>query len=105
MSLVLKSVVNLGILATKSPIPVYVALICLYIFIPSTRQCQGYKYRNDIPLFCGRDIPQLCGCDIPYCVGVIYPCSVGFIDILCIRVCQCVDVVKAVGSKFVSFIT
>ena len=49
-------------------------------------------YKNDIPLFRrlfhGRD----------------YPCSVGLIDLLRIRACQRVHVVKAVGSKFVSFI-
>ena len=44
-------------------------------------------YKNDIPLFCGHD----------------YPCSVGLIDLLRIRVCQHVHVVKVVGSKFVSF--
>ena len=48
----------------------------------------------------------------PFRVGVIYPCFVGVItytqfglDLLRIRDCQRVHVVKVVGLKFVSFIT
>ena len=68
----------------------YFYMICLYICIYtlSTRQCQGYIHRNDIPMFCGRNISCCVGMIYPCCVGVIYPCSVGLIDILCIRVCQ-----------------
>ena len=36
---------------------------------------------------------------------MIYLCSVGLMNLLRINVCQHVHVVKAVGSKFVSFIT
>ena len=58
---------------------------------------QWLGYKNDIPLLRRRDIPLFRGHDIP--------CSVGLIDFLRIRDCQHVHVVKAVGSKFVSFIT
>ena len=64
-------------------------------YTPSTRQWLVYK--NDIPLLRRRDIPLFRGLD--------YPCSVGLIDLLCIRACQHIHAVKAVGSKFVSFIT
>ena len=54
-------------------------------------------YKNDIPLLRKRDIPLFRGRD--------YPCSVGLIDLLRIHASQRVQVAKAVGSKFVSFIT
>ena len=38
-------------------------------------------------------------------MGMINPCSVGLIDFLRFCACQHVHIVKAVGSKFVSFIT
>ena len=60
-------------------------------YTPSTRQRQGF--RNYIPLLHRRDNP--------YFVGMIYPCSVGLVDILRIRVCQHIHVVKEVDSKFV----
>ena len=66
----------------------------MYIYTPSTRQRLVYK--NDILLLRRRDIPLF---------RVRYPCSVGLIDLLLILACQRVDVVKVVGSKFVSFIT
>ena len=67
----------------------------MYIYTPSTRQRLVYK--NDILLLRRRDIPLFRGRN--------YPCSVGLIDLLLILACQRVDVVKVVGSKFVSFIT
>ena len=51
-------------------------------------------YKNDILLLHRRDIPLLRRRD-----------TVCLIDLLCIRACQRVHVVKAVGSKFVFFIT
>ena len=52
-------------------------------------------YNNDIPLLRRRDVSQFRVRD--------YPCLVGLIDLLRIRACQHVHVVKAVGSKFVFF--
>ena len=66
----------------------------IYIHTPSTRQRLVYK--NDIPLLRRRDIPLFRGRN--------YPCSVCLIDLLRIRDCQRVHVVKAVGLNFVSFI-
>ena len=67
----------------------------MYVYTPSTRQRLVYK--NDILLMCRHDILLFRGRDCP--------CSVGLIDLLRIRACQRVHIVKAVGSKFVSFIT
>ena len=53
-------------------------------------------YKNDIPLLRRRDIPLFRGRN--------EPCSVCLIDLLRIRACQRVHVVKAVSLNFVSFI-
>ena len=60
-------------------------------------------YKKYIPLLRTRDIPLLRRRDIPLFRGRDYPCSVGLIDLLHNRACQCVHVVKAVGSKFVFY--
>ena len=54
-------------------------------------------YKNDIPLLRRHDIPLFRERN--------YPCSDGLIDLLHIRACQRIHVVKVVGLKFVSFIT
>ena len=52
-------------------------------------------YKNDIPLLRRRDISLFRGRD--------YRCSVGLIVLVRNRACKRVHVVKAYGSKFVSY--
>ena len=59
--------------------------------------------KNKIGTYISISLVTNTGVIYPCCVGVIYPCSVGLMDLPCIRVCQRVHVVKAIGSKICLF--
>ena len=81
---------------------VTISIVYIYIFIPH-RLGNGRGLEMIYPCCIGVIYPCFVGVIYPCFVGMIYPCSVGLVDLLCIFVCQNIHVVKAVGSKFVTY--